>query len=367
MKKFTLNEKRMKLGYKAGFELGRDGCIAAGNVDCACFFSSRFDSGVEGNQWGRLALDMDMPPDRNVLVYGYAADELQLPYKIEKWKEITVDDFLQAESIDVQEKLRLFECSRAKQFASCKDMLLYGLKGRYFWFAVVVVNPGEFVVRGGTVYAEKENFLSLLPEIYQREDSFFERYLSIFSSMHMDLAQQIKELSQLFDPERIDQWTLPCFDMLLGGSNLADPLFSVVVRQKLLARTAELLSCRGTARAVELAVSIYTGQECEIAERNLIRTENLCLDIGTVNRLYGNRPDMFTVLVDAELTEGQYRQLCYLISRVQPADTQANVVLLRKERCLGGYCFLDINACLADEEPKALGQCCELDSGIFLA
>lgn len=331
IKKYRLRAGRIKSGELVGFSYNADQDrldIVPGASRCR-MIPRRIDSATPGCIWGRVTVEAAFPQDSAFLLYYYASD-------------------LDEPRFDA-----------ASRMVGAFDGLLYEQQGRYLFLWIEVLGAEEGWVHQINLYTPGDTFMATFPEVYQEHGSFFHRYLSIFSSVYLDLQQKIDRLDDYLDLDRTPEKMLPLIGQWLGIT-LQPELFSAGQMRAVLNRAHFLNSHKGSRAAVEEIARLIAGSGCMVVERSRIGDGMQCGESETMKKLYGNSPYDYTLIIpcapDARLRE----QLVALLHQFEPVRARANLVFLRESATLGSYTYLDVNAAL-----RRTG-CCAADSGMLM-
>jgi phage tail-like protein len=134
----------------------------------------------------------------------------------------------------------------------------------------------------------KGKYLQYLPELYEHDD-FTGRFLMLFESMWKPVSQQIDQMDAYFDPGLTPENFIPWLSTWVGlpvDENLPSE------RKRTLLKSAMMLfQCRGTYKALQTYLQIYTGGKVEVIEqraRNFVlgpqSTLGVDIALGTENK-----------------------------------------------------------------------------------
>lgn len=279
----------------------------------------RLDGVVPGNVWGRLHISMRLPKTGICSVYAYAGEE---PILTE------------------EEEQRLWEREQ-RLGTNQEDFLLSDLKGRYLWIAMEL--SGANIRHIFNLYVEQggEIFLSQFPEVYREGGEFFQRYLSVFSTLYTELDRKITEAPGLLDISETPGRFLNLYMEWLGrfqkGTYLPQQM-----KRKLLRELYWLNRRKGTKKALLKITEIVLGKEA------LIREEEKWEII---------------VLVRERIQQETERILLSLLEEYKPLRSTIRLVYYGGPPILGEALHLDMGCALVGW-PKArldgemrLGQC----------
>lgn len=319
---------------ESGWTAGADGVQLTAGEQIHVLRPERLDSAMEACVWGRMVIDATLPADSVMTVCVYASDEEQLVPEL---------------------------CTRT---VDARDFLLYGQEGRYLWIWLEIVGMGQGCIREIEIYTPGDIFLNTFPEIYREQGSFFHRYLSIFSSIYLDFQQEIDALHTWIDLETSPPEILPVLADWLG-IEVEDSLLESGGLRSLLKDAPYLIRYKGTKGAVERLASLLLDAEVIVVERGKERDlESRFQD--TFDRLYGTGAYDITILAMREYDESLKNRLLCLLDQFKPVRCQVNLVFIRKNSILGGYCYLDLNAALHESQAGVLESGCALDDGGFM-
>lgn len=257
-----------------------------------------------------------------------------------------------------------WEANSGNVLINPRDCLFNEARGRYLWLRIKVSytylldNDQGFCLQKARIYFPRMSFLDYLPPVYQEDpDSkeFLERFLSIFGTLHGDMEERIDNTALNFDAD------------IAGGEYLKwlanwlaiapDDRWSEASLRKLINRAMEIYKIRGTKRALEEMVEIYTGERPWIIEyfqyKDMLNKHEY-RDIYL--NLYGNDPYTFSVLVRSELVSEGYQKMAVkkIIEEEKPAYTEARLVFLKNSIELDSHTYLGLNSVIAGASPLIL-------------
>ncbi len=290
--------------YRSCRDLGRCGTVRDGS------FYSRWHQGLaEGMEWLRLSLDAPEAVDFRV----WAADD---PSSAPEAPALT---------------------------GTGRDVLLYGVSGRYLRFAVT---PGEGL-RGYELAFPGLSLDAALPAA-MRGDGHLRRLLGVYQSLAMDLAGEYARFPRRLDPE--SDTALPGLPLWVGARWAENAPEGV--RRALVAAAPRLNALRGTRRGLAELLELTVGAGCRIVEGEGWQT--LALDRSErsdCRRLYG--PGV-TVLLPQGVREETARFLETVLEDFVPAGVGWALRTLEEAGTLDELCFLDDNAALTQPPPPVL-------------
>ena len=210
------------------------------------------------------------------------------------------------------------------------------------------------------VYVPGDNFFRTFPQVYQTDNDFLQRYLSIFSTMYQEFQEEIDALPELMDVDTAPEALLPMFARWLGLET-DEALFSSEELRRLLKAAPELMARKGTKWAVEKVVKLFVEEPMYIVERNLIQSDKRHSE-----GLYGATPYDFTVMVGRKMDEKLRLRLKFLIDQFRPARSRCHIVFLEECGGLDAFTYLDINGQVLQNAPGSLDDGKALTGMTFL-
>ena len=219
---------------------------------------------------------------------------------------------------------------------------------------------------------EKINPLKYLPEIYMKEGSFTERFLSIFTDIYCELEKEIDDSADLYNPELCPREFVEWLGEWIAAENIH--LFPDDRKRELLLAIPRLSIYRGTVRGLKELLEIYCGAkvfivECYHTRRYYSsRAEAEAAPGASPNkdiaRLYsGGR---FAVWILSAPTKNKIDELEKIVESQLPANITAKIKLLVNITELNNYCYLGVNPVLAGTHRGFLDGKCALNSSVVL-
>lgn len=233
------------------------------------YYSKTLDSGIQGCQWHRLALEADIPPESTLEIYYYSTDDPELKGKI--------DSFLSDSKKSIQEKAEGIDAAIgtwSKPEKNPKDMLFKKATGRYLWLKLVLSTFDEKVrpvVTQMRVSYPRISYLRYLPAVYQEDPSsreFLERFLSIFETVFYDRETVINNIFRYFDPDTAPQNFLTWLGSWLNIAMEED--WPDDKKRQFIREASTLYKLKGTPFGIERLIEIYTGKRPLILEHSRI-------------------------------------------------------------------------------------------------
>ena len=327
---YSYGLKRLDNGMIWGFE--RKGTTLAADGD-GYIILPYIDRGEGESRWGRLHIDMELSKNAECSVYIAATGDKQ------------PEEYLFAEDKSLENKIKYMEELGGIRLVNSSDMLLYGLSGRYLWIVIEVKGDGRKVLDNIRVYGRGDFLIYMFPEIYRERNSDFHRYLSIFSTILIEMEEKIKRENEYISWEKAPIHMLPTLAGRMGLDIGGDFLEESVLR-KLVKNAYDLNRKRGTREAVERLIEILTGEMPVIVERNRLPVYEDIDRQNIENNMYGKGIYDVTVLICGRGRRYRKSQLLYLINQMIPARCILRIVYLEEQSCLDTYTYLDVNGCI---------------------
>lgn len=345
IKCYRLNHTLLQRALVEGFALEEGGLLRTEGPGPHRIFLPGLDSAQPGSEWGRLTLQCRLGPESMLTVRAFASDQSQV---IRGGETVWIDDLLRDPEVPVRDKEKLFTLAGGLERSGVRDVLLSGQTGRRLWLWLEVSGAEGETLEDLRVYIPGDNFFRTFPQVYQTDNDFLRRYLSIFSTLYQEFQEEIDGLPRLLDVDTAPEQLLPMFASWLG-LEVDQVLFSPAELRRLLKAAPELLACKGTRRAVEQAVKLFVEEPVYIVERNL-----LSQDQQSREELYGSTPYDFTVLVGCGIDEKLRLRLSFLIDQLKPARSRCRIVFLKECGGLDAFTYLDVNSTVLKNSPGSL-------------
>lgn len=310
------------------------------------FFSWVLDSREKGTQWHRVQVESNDVFEKSIQILIYASET-----KFLLWKETRreIKEWIQDKELSIEEKEDILKTCLIKQVFHPYDFLLYEVKGRYLWIEIKLLSQDERIpsLKKIKIFFPKESLVQYLPEIYQKQNDFLERYLGIFQSMGEDLNECIRNVAEKFEPQRTSMDFLQWIASWLGIEDIY--IWSEEQLRYLITHAMTLYQWRGTRRSIMEIVKLYTKEEPYIVEQHALdRFKHNPKRKELFQMLYGESPYIFTVIVSGNtvLDTHDYKVLLRNIEKMKPAHMEVNLVVLKPYIFLDSYCYLGINSVL---------------------
>jgi phage tail-like protein len=315
------------------------------------WISDALDSGMSETVWHKIVLDVQQKNDTQVVIRYYASDSLEVQLG-PAW--VHLNEYIAAAGIAPRAKLDALSDLWSEPLRDPEDALLLGAEGRYLWLYIELVGSERHapVIRSLEVHFPRQSFLEYLPAIYQRDEptkDFLERYLSLFQSVLDKTDRRIAEATRTFDT---DSATGPSLSWLLGWLGIeAKDYWTEGQLHELLRKAPLIYSLRGTKRAMEQLIAIYTGEKPIILEYEQVKPLKENPELGEVaERLYAAEPHVFNVLVKAEHADTEKKRITLqqLIDAFKPTFATCKLIVLQPWVYMDLHSYLGVNTVLSE-------------------
>ena len=350
---YSIKKNRIESGLTVGFTMEEDGTLVMNEQEPRhALYVRALDCATQDGSWGRLSFEADYPENMTCYVYARALNESMFYRAGELTK---IDDFLCNEAESPTIKREFFERVDAKRHINHKDVLLYEQRGRYLYFVIEFVGEGSGYLRNIKVDRRGDNFMQTFPEIYRERNSFFHRYLSIFSSIYMDFQEDIEQLPQLLDVDTCPVQLLITYGKWLGIDLDCDIQDEKILRE-LVREAYSLNRMKGTKKAIRKIAKIMLGEEVLILEHNIMEDYLAGKERMDIAKLYGSSIYDVVMLVEHPVSELVKSQLMYLIDQFRPLRSRIHIVHLKSDGMLDSHSYLDMNARAFEVENGGLDE-----------
>ena len=363
MAKYTIRKNRIKAGCISGFTCDDQARLElVQTADDHGIFLKGIDGARPDAEWGRLTFDVDCSEDRAYSIYLLAVNQ-----KIREIGGVAVDlDVLMAkEDIPVENKVYVLTKLGAVRYISRSDILLYDLSGQYLFIAIVAAGTGYLTISNMKVDSVGDNFMATYPEIYRERNSFFHRYISIFSSIYNDFEHDLKSLPKLLNPDECPRELLIVYGSWLGidleGGSLDEEMMRQFVKE-----AYQLNKLKGTKRGIERVLEIILGRPAVVIEHNRIRAWIKDDNIEVPDGFKTLGVYDVTVMVPGKLTEELRHRIVYMLNQFKPLRTRINIVQMDETATADSRTYLDINSRLPEEREVQLDSGLSLDGTVIL-
>ena len=338
---YSIKKNRIKKGLCRGFSLENEDVLSAVPTEPEhCLFLEGIDAVKEDMTWGRLHFEMQLSENAVCLVYVRALNQDSF-YR--NGKETAISAFLTDPEEPDNLKVQFFQEIDAKRCVNMSDILLYEQSGRYLYLMIKVIGEGVNTISHIRLEQQGDNFMDTFPEIYRERDSFFHRYLSVFSSIYQDFQENIDQVDRLLDLDTCPQEMLPMYGRWMGielGDECKDePWLRTLIKE------AYRLNCmRGSKWAIERIAEIVLGEPVVILESNIMKAYVEETGQEQFKTLYGDSPYDVTILINRHVTEALKSRLMLLINQYRPIRSRIHIVYLKEAGNMDYHTYMDMNA-----------------------
>ena len=351
--RYSIRQNRLKEALLVEMKHSENGSLCSENAEGSSYFVLPvLDSGVEDCPWGRLRFALDLP--ENCMCYLYVAAA----------NKIMGQDVLMNEKSSLLEKKKMLQSMKGLGFINKPDVVLYEITGRYLWIMIEAVGKGV-TVKDIKVEAPGDNFMQTFPEVYREKNSFFHRYLSIYSSIYNDFQEKLDMRKELLPVETASMPLLELYAKWLGIDVNGGYLGEETLRNLLL-EAPELLRRKGTQYCIERICMILLGEKPIIAERGLIQRYVRRSEKAQYDDLYGDSPYDVSLLLKHYVEEKKKEQLLHLLSQFKPVRSRLQIVFLEPTGILDEHSYLDENAVVFSQENGMLDAAQIADGTIII-
>ena len=335
---YSIKSNRIKSAYVQGFTYDSDGLLTLDeSASEHHIFFRPLDGVIDGSEWGRISARLNASEEMVCYIYLLATDVTDV--RTDEHGLIPIADMLCEPGISPYDKIRFMSEHGAKRLVNCEDAVLYDLEGRYLYIAIEMMGYGAASIDRIRVSAVGDNFMDTFPQVYQERNSFFHRYLSVFSSIYNDISEQNEHLYEMLDlntcsPELLEMYG-SWFGIDLKGGFLEEDVLRQIVRE-----AYTLNKLKGTRRGIERILTIILGEEPVILE----------------NRVQGGGVFDITILVNRKMTEELRHQLTFMVDQFKPLRTRLRILQMEHEAVMDGNSYLDMNAAIPADKQMILDE-----------
>ena len=286
------------------------------------------DSMEKNTMWGRLHLRIRLVGSGLCHVYVLSDN-----------KKDEIGHLLGSEETPDEKKAEFFYAYGRKAGTNCENMLLYEMRGRFLWIYIELTCSEKAVVDDIFIENPGDEFLQMFPEVYREPGGFFQRYLSVMSTLYRDMQKSIDEGAGLLDEREADRRLIRLYMRWLGFDGARHGLTEQ--EERALLRDLYWLNRRkGTKAAVLKLCHIFTGGEPVLMFMN---GRELFL-------AFEERPGAFGEILS------KARKLSDILKRFLPAGTGVRIVCGKEPAGCDGHTCLDINGSIETMPEGALDK-----------
>ncbi len=350
---FFIRKPQLEKALYRGLVLREDGSVICGAKEGPFYcILDPLDSGVEDCPWGRLRVQLTLSEYGVCYLYAAACNELKLR------------DYLMDPGIPFSEKKGCLHSMNCLYFVDKPDVLLYEIEGRYLWIAVEVIGGGV-AFSDMDVYVPGDNFMEVFPEIYREKNSFFHRYLSIYSSMYNDFEDNLDHRADMLDIRKATGKLLELFLKWIGidvdGGFLDEAFLRILLRE-----APELIRYKGTKKSIQRICKLFVDEEPVILERGHMQRYVRSAQQEVYDNLYGDSPYDVILMMTSAVDEHKKEQLLHLLEQFKPVRSRLHILFLENGGLLDTHIYLDRNAVIFSQEEGSLDWAALLDGAIVL-
>lgn len=345
IKKYKIGKNRLAHSLMDGFSLSENGTLeTSGDKQIRHIFMRGLDGVTEDLSWGRLSFKTISHGDFVLTVRATASND---PVFIRKGELTKTDDFLLDPEISPSLKNQFFKIADGVESSGTQDILLYKLKGRYLYICIEIEGICTASVSDITVCIPGDNFTRTFPAVYQTENDFFKRYLSVFSTIYNEFEETIDSLDSFLDPDTASVPALRHFASWLGIETEGSLTDEAVLR-RVVKEAPVLLSVKGTKQSIEKVVKLFVSDPFYVIEQNLLTQQQLNYE------MYGSTPFDFTILINCKADERLRACLEYFINQFKPVRSRHRIIFFGSNSGLDSFTFLDFNGTVLQSAPGQL-------------
>ncbi len=361
---YSIKKNRLKNSCIKGFDISGDTELI---LDKESTFHEIFLTPLDGVEneryWGRLAFDIELSEDMIYYVHVLATDATQ--YYDDAGTLVNVTQYILDPDIDIVQKTRYISEMGGKRFVGLNDILLYELKGRYLYVGIEVFGIDDAKVSNIRVNAVGDNFMNVFPEIYRERDSFFHRYMSIYSSIYNDMQDEIDNIHTMLDLDTCSVELLETYGNWLG-IDLRGGFLSEDVLRTLVKELYHLSKIKGTKECITRLLEIILGYEIIVIEHSYLKNFGQNVDTHISEGIANSSVYDVTVLVKGKISEELKHQVSFIIDQFKPVRTRITLVQMDNSAVLDSNTFMDMNAIIPEEKQMILDEDVSLDGIITL-
>ncbi len=362
---YSIKKNRLEKSFLSGFEpdeeTGR--LYFSENTGIHRLYVQAIDSAMPGCEWGRFSFRAELTENMSIYVYAVAT-EYDTWYD-DNGEDFNIMDALCSEDVPDEVKKRFFsEENGGSRFIAKNDILLYNLSGRFLYLAIEVLGSGEGYIDRLKVDRRGDNFMEAFPAVYRKRDSFFHRFLSVFSSIYNDIGYEIERLPELLD---IDVCPRECLRVYAGwlGIDLSGDFLSEEAERLFVKEGYMLNRTKGTKACLARVIEIITGEKPVILENNTIMEYHEKGEMAESELLPGGIYDV-NILVHKSLSETDRQQIIYLLNQFKPLRSRLHLIQLRDTPTLDDEVYMDMNAIIAGDTLGIMDDDMELTEDIIM-
>lgn len=340
---YTIKNSRLKNACLKEFSIKNDTLqINISNGEKAFCYLAALDGAEENQSWGRIHICAEFMGHLTMQIYAMALNEKSSKVQetdIQQGINIDIEEFFRDDAIENEKKEELFLLFGGIRAKQQKECLLYSLKGRYLWIALTVEGEGSGEIQSIKVYQKGDDFMDAFPEVYQERNSFFHRYLSVFSAVYQDFGWELEHIYERFDPDTAQYKELLELACWLGldvkGDFLGEAALRVLIKQAYL-----LNKYKGTKAVLQRVIEIVLGEPAIIREK--------CIEAHIQNEEEQKQKEDIVILIKTEVEQKQKTGLLFLLEQFKPMKCSMRIIFLKKGGRMDEHTYMDVNAMTQD-------------------
>lgn len=351
--RYSIKQSQLQKALLVDMEHGENDSLYSTAGEGSCYMVlPMLDSGTEDCPWGRFHFELELPENCMCYLYAAASDKKQ------------GQEVLLSRESSLLDKKRMIQTLHGLCFINKPDVLLYEISGRYLWIMIEVIGKGV-TVSNMCAEAPGDNFMQTFPEVYRGKNSFFHRYLSIYSSIYNDFQEKLDLRSELLPVEKASLPLLELYAKWLGIDVNGGYLGEEALRALLL-EAPDLLRRKGTKYCIERICMLVLGEKPTIVERGLMQRYVQRNEKKQYDSLYGDSLYDVTLLLKSFVEEKKKEQLQHLLSQFKPVRSKLHIVWLEASGMLDDHSYLDENAVIFTQREGMLDAAQIADGTIII-
>ncbi len=361
---YTIRTNRLERSYLSGFDLDPDTNVLYfdENTGIHRLYLDVIDSANSFSEWGRLSFGLSLPENMAIYVYAFASD--QNTWYEDDGTTFEIMDKLRDPELPDSDKKNFFSGENSVRYVGRNDMLLYGLKGRYLFVAIEVLGSGEGYISRLRVDRKGDVFMDAFPSVYQERNSFFHKFLSVFSSIYNDVGYEIEKLPELLNPDTCPRECLPVYAEWLG-IDLSGDFLSEQAERTFVREAYNLNRMKGTKACLARVLEIVLDEKVIILENNTIKSYQERGEMAESELISGSIYDV-NILIKKSFSDTMRQQLLYLLDQFKPLRCRLHLIQLRDTPILDSEVYLDMNAIISGDSVGYLDADMEMAEDVIL-
>lgn len=364
MPRYSIKKNRINKSFIKGFHYEEGTTLILDEDEMFhCIFLPPIDSTEKDAPWGRLSMKKEGSEDSVLSFYILAVNNKEF---LSDAAGMDIDEYLYEDSTDVAAKLSFFRRMGAKRVTGSTDCLLYELSGRYLYVVIEASGEGSISISDIVIDSTGDNFMNTYPEVYRERNSFFHRYISIFSSIYNDFQRDINALPRVLNLDVCPEEYLIVYGSWMG-LDLKGRFLELPVLRRLVKEAYSLNRMKGTRKAIERILEIILDEKAVVIEHNLVRALHKEEDVEMLPNFKARGIYDVTILVKQHLTEELRHQLMYILNQYKPVRTRISIAQLDENPTADSNSYLDVNTTLPEEKEAILDDELSMDGVVILS